>query len=479
MSLAWKGLPRATLGLRLAWSLCATLVAATAASPSAVAALPPVSAGHPSEAEPPAGLPVAWTVPGDGASPVRPDTGLEIALDGTAKKFRSLRAQLAAGHLGLSLNGVPLPFTYDATRTVLRADPPLLARYTTYTVELRVKSALHARVAEGRKARFLYAFTFRTGSDLGEPTHAYLETSGETASVLDGFRYAVRVEDDYGLPARNARVEAAWTEHGHRLPGSARAEGGPVDGRASFTLLDGEAEPVDLVVGIRGPYTDGHDDHELFATVRFLPGPPRTARLSSDTQLLRPGTSAALRAHLEDAFGNPVPGVATRFTSPNPTARFDPAVAATDEEGDARTRVAAESGDVAVGLEGEGFRFAPGETGLVPIAVARPRPDPVILKVNGVTRDWVYWPDVYDIVYPFRAMSGPVTVHQSCDVAHASWWIRAPAGSIALSGTEVQGRPVTVTGTLPADGEYSLIFPYGQGQYGTTYCLEITYTPLP
>jgi hypothetical protein len=71
------------------------------------------------------------------------------------------------------------------------------------------------------------------------------------------------------------------------------------------------------------------------------PGPPaRLVVVSGDEQLGRVGEPLPLHnvVRVEDANGNPVPGVTVRFGHPSFASRLDPPVAVTDDEGLARTR---------------------------------------------------------------------------------------------------------------------------------------------
>ncbi|MBE3589368.1 MAG: Ig-like domain-containing protein [Firmicutes bacterium] len=456
-------------------ALTAAAAPALAEGPRAAAAgLPPAAAA---EHRPP----VAYTAPTDGAAGIRPDVTLIIGFDRQDPLFPRFRQQLEAGRFSVLLDGAPLEARYDAETARITAEHALLPRYTAHRVELRLKAALHNPRTPAGEA-FTYAFGFTTGSDLHEPTHAAVDTlspvgrAGEQAASI-----SVRTWDDYGLPAEGALLSVALEERGARAPGSASAQGGPFSSTATVQVADTEAEEVAVTLRVTGPYADGRDDHAFTADVRFLPGTPASATIRATSGTLTPGEAARLEAALTDRYGNPTPGVTVRFASSNATARFDPGEAQTDTAGVAVTSVTATSGTVDLTLSGEGFRLGPESlTGRVSLAVEAPRAVTTKhLRLQGVTRGWVHWPNVYDVVARFEAAPGPVVLQQLSVTSNACWGIYGPDDALVLSGclsTAYQSVPSIplVRGTLPAAGTYTLRIHWG-GQYGNVYDLDLAY----
>lgn len=426
-------------------------------------------------------LPVSRTTPTDGTVGVRPDAPIEIGFDRHDHLFRQFRQQLESGHFGVWLDGSRVDATYDKDKAVIRVAHPLLERYAAHTVELRVKAALHAphaRVAEA----FTYAFHFTTGSALHEPTHASFDLSSPVARVGDeGAALRVQVWDDYGLPGAGATVATSLEESGVRVPSSANAPGGPLNGGTTLAVTDTEAEDVTLTVYVRGPYADGRDDHAFTTVVRFLPGRPAAATIRAGGDHIAPGEPVRLEVDLVDRYGNPTPGVPVTFASSNDTARFDPVQATTDANGTAVTSLTAARGTVDIVLSGDGFRLGQDAlTGQETLSVQDP---PIArtkhLRLSGVTRGWVHWPNVYDTVFTFDAAPGEVTIQQLSVTSNACWGIYAPDGAVVMTGCLTTGYSAVpsiplVHGTLPAAGTYTLKIHWG-GQYGNIYDMDVAY----
>lgn len=272
-------------------------------------------------------LPVAAVFPADGSVLTRPDTEVRVQLNSGSPLWSRFRQQFEKGAFELRLASSDGPVAgltfYDVVTSLISFRPSLpLRRYSAYTATLSVKADL--RAAANQSGNASVSFGFRTGSDLHEPIRFDLAEALGEPTVLERARLELRMTDDYGLPARGAKVAARVTsEDGLRLSGSASllvsseessdrrdAPGmpgvgsGPLQsGQASIEVSNREKELVTVEVSVSGPYGPVY---KADRRVTFRAGPPAQASFDERPDAVVVDRNYLLTARIEDSYGNSV-----------------------------------------------------------------------------------------------------------------------------------------------------------------------------
>jgi hypothetical protein len=245
-------------------------------------------------------IPVKSVEPSGGI--IRPDAVFVIHLDTDDKNWPRVRNQFETGNFSITLNDQEIPAVYDPATATITATPGTLDRYTSYSLNILIKSNLHGNGGQ-QKPSLDVPIDFQTGSAVGEPTHARLTVDNPNPRVTETANLLLEIFDDYGNPATTpASVDISSSESGSRLLSSAALDPvvTEVTGSQAFALTDHEAEDVGLSFHLTG--LDGKT-FDLQTTVHFHPGPAAAATYSYPAQVVA-GTDATVTATVTDVYGN-------------------------------------------------------------------------------------------------------------------------------------------------------------------------------
>ncbi len=245
-------------------------------------------------------LPVLKVLPTDGSTFVRPDTQIKIYLDPNADTFNRFRQQFEKGSYSVYINGNSCTSSYDSSDKVITVQNDVLDRYTNYEVNLLVKAKNKSDNTNSGNAS--YSFSFSTGSALHEATSLNAEVLNNPVRVTEKAEVAVKLADDYGLPADNATVTVS-----HDV-GTVDAETINItsesNGKCIIQVTNQVKGPVHLTVSAQdNTHSDLQNRQSVDCKINFIAGLPDHIFTSfSPYQII--GTTDTINGAVYDIYNN-------------------------------------------------------------------------------------------------------------------------------------------------------------------------------